>query len=82
MYRQALAAAAEARGWRVYWYDPREVQAIAGEAMGIANPDDHFAQVRRSAGPPWAQDHRMAMAAAVAAILVGDVIGQSGNARG
>lgn len=66
MYRKALAAAAEAREWSVYWYDSRKVFGIASKAMGIENLDDHFAQIRRSVGPPWGQDHRMAMAAAIA----------------
>jgi hypothetical protein len=78
MYRKALAAAAEARAWSVYWFDPRKVQGIAGKALNL---DDHFAQLRRAIGPPWGQDHRMAMAAAVAAILEGDAIRKSGGAR-
>jgi len=84
MYRRALGAAAEARGWPVYWYDSRKVQAIASEALGLENLDDHFARLRRSIGPPWGQDHRLAMAAAIAAraILVGDVTRQSGRTRG
>jgi len=82
MYRRALAAAAEARGWSVHWYDSRKAPAIAAKALGVENLDDHFAQLRRSIGPPWGQDHRMAMAAAVAAILEGDAIRQSGRARG
>jgi len=51
MYRRAIAAAAEARGWKVHWYDPKKVQGVA---------------LKRPAGPPWNQDHRLAMAAAVA----------------
>jgi hypothetical protein len=35
--------------------------------VGIENLDDHFARMRRSIGPPWGQDHRMAVAAALAA---------------
>lgn len=52
MYREALAAAAEARGWRVFWYDAR-----------------NFADARaaKPPGPPWTKDHRIAMAAAIAA---------------
>ena len=68
MYRQALAAAAEARAWPVHWYDPRQVQDKASKAMGVENLDAHFAQLRRSIGPPWGQDHKMAMAAAIAAM--------------
>ncbi|HVV43586.1 MAG TPA: hypothetical protein VHC72_00220 [Bryobacteraceae bacterium] len=81
MYRQALRTAAEARGWPVYWYDSRKVTGMASKALGVEKLDDRFAQIRRAIGPPWGQDHRLAMAAAVAAILVGDVIGQSGKAR-
>ena len=68
MYRRALAAAAEARGWPVHWYDPRRVQDAASQALGVENLDAHFAQLRRSLGPPWGQDHKMAMAAAIAAM--------------
>ena len=68
MYRKALAAAAEARAWPVHWYDPRQVLAIASKALGVENLDAHFAQLRRSLGPPWGQDHKLAMAAAVAAM--------------
>jgi hypothetical protein len=68
MYRRALAAAAEARGWPVHWFDSRRVQEMAGRALGVADMDAHFAQLRRAIGPPWSQDHRMAMAAAIAAL--------------
>jgi hypothetical protein len=68
MYRRALAAAAEARGWPVHWYDPRQVQDIASKALGVENLDAHFVQMRRSVGPPWGQDHKLAMAAAIAAM--------------
>jgi hypothetical protein len=68
MYRRALAAAAEARGWPVHWYDPRQVYELASKALGIENIDAHFVQLRRSIGPPWGQDHKLAMAAAVAAM--------------
>jgi hypothetical protein len=68
MYRKALAAAAEARGWPVYWYDPRQVHDIASKALGVRNLDAHFAELRRAVGPPWGQDHKIAMAAAIAAM--------------
>jgi hypothetical protein len=71
MYRRALAAAAETREWSVHWYDSRRVFGIAGKALGIENLDDHFARMRRLIGPPWGQDQRMAMAAAIGAILNG-----------
>jgi hypothetical protein len=67
MYRKALAAAAEARGWPVHWYDPRQVHDMASKALGVKNLDAHFVELRRSLGPPWGQDHKIAMAAAIAA---------------
>ena len=70
MYRKALAAAAEARGWPVHWFDSKKVQAMASKALGVANLDAHFAQIRKSLGPPWSQDHKMAMAAAIATLNV------------
>lgn len=67
MYRKALAAAAEARGWPVYWYDSRQVQEMASKALRV-DLDSHFANLKSSIGPPWGQDHKMAMAAAIAAM--------------
>jgi hypothetical protein len=68
MYRKALAAASEARGWPVHWYDSRQVHAMASKALGVENLDAHFLQLRRSVGAPWGQDHKTAMAAAIAAM--------------
>ena len=67
MYRQALAGAAEARGLAVYWYDARKVFDAASEALRIEDFDAHFLQLRRSIGPPWGKDHKIAMAAAIVA---------------
>jgi len=67
MYRQALAQAAEARGWRVHWYDAKKVQAEAARALGRPSIDDLVKQAGKKLGPPWQQDHRTAMAAAIAA---------------
>ena len=67
MYRKALAAAAEARGWAVYWYDAKKVFAAASEALGIDDLEAHFLELRRSIGPPWSKDHKVAMAAAIVA---------------
>ena len=65
MYRRALAAAAEARGWPVHWYDTKTVMAAARQALGAGDLDAHFLQVRKTIGPPWDKDHKLAMAAAV-----------------
>jgi len=65
MYRKALASAAEARGWPVHWYDAKKVLDAASQAFGFGNLDVHFLEVRRTFGPPWDKDHKLAMAAAI-----------------
>jgi hypothetical protein len=65
MYRKALAAAAEARGWPVHWYDAKSVWGAASQALRVESLDAHFLQVRRAIGPPWDRDHKLAMAAAI-----------------
>ncbi|MBV9720141.1 MAG: hypothetical protein JOZ77_12550 [Candidatus Eremiobacteraeota bacterium] len=67
MYRQALATAAEARGWPVHWFDAKTVAAGAANAVGVENFDAHFANLRATVGPPWNADHKLAMAAAIVA---------------
>ena len=67
MYRRALASAAEARSWPVHWYDAKSVSSAAGQALRVESFDDHFLQVRRAVGPPWNNDHKLAMAAAIVA---------------
>ena len=68
MYRQALAAAAEARGWAVHWYDAKKVFGGASKTLRIADIEAYFLQVRRTIGPPWNKDHKLAMAAAIVAV--------------
>ncbi len=68
MYRKALASAAEARGWSVHWYDAKGVFDAARQALRVENLDAHFLQVRRAVGPPWNQDHKLAMAAAIVTV--------------
>ncbi|MBV8639358.1 MAG: hypothetical protein JO322_14860 [Candidatus Eremiobacteraeota bacterium] len=65
MYRNALAGAAKARGWPVYWYDAKSVLASAGQALHVKDFDAHFLKMRRAFGSPWNTDHKLAMAAAV-----------------
>jgi hypothetical protein len=67
MYRKALAAAATARGWSVHLYDAKNVTAAASQALRVESFDAHFLQMRRSVGPPWNNDHKLAMAAAIVA---------------
>ncbi len=67
MYRKALAGAAEARGLRVHWYDAKTVFASATQALHLENLDAYFLELRKTIGPPWNADHKLAMAAAVVA---------------
>jgi hypothetical protein len=67
MYRMALADAAEARGWHVHWYDAKKVFDIASRALHVPSLDAHFLRARKTMGPPWNADHKLATAAAIAA---------------
>ena len=67
MYREALATAAEARGWSVYWYDRDRVFTDATAAMGGQDVDALLRHMGRSIGPPWQAKHKLAVTAALAA---------------
>jgi hypothetical protein len=67
MYREALAAAARERGWSVHWYDAKRVFAEAATALGQESIDRLLDETGAAVGPPWQKDHKMAMAAAIAA---------------
>ena len=66
MYREALAAAAEARGWSVHWYDRERVLHDAAVALGREDIDAFLQAMGRSIGPPWQAKHKLAAAAAIA----------------
>ena len=68
MYRQALASAAEARGWSVHWYDREEVFSEAATALGGEDIKAVLSAMGRAAGPPWQAKHKLAAAAALAAL--------------
>ena len=68
MYREALAAAAEARGWSVCWYDRERVFRDAGAALGREDVAAVLSAMGRSVGPPWQARHKLAAAAALAAL--------------
>ncbi len=68
MYREALAAAAEARGWTVFWYDRDRVFSDAAAALGGKNVDTFLQAMGRSIGPPWQAKHKRAAAAALVAV--------------
>ena len=67
MYRHALANAAVARGWFVHWYDVKRVFTEATSALGRGTIDDLLEKTGAAVGPPWQKDHRVALAAAIAA---------------
>jgi hypothetical protein len=67
MYREALAAAAEACGWSVHWYDRERVFRDAAAVLGREDVDAFLSAMGRSIGPPWQAPHKLAAAAALAA---------------
>jgi len=67
MYREALATAAEARGWSVHWYDRERVFHQAAVALGDRDVDAVLHAMGRAIGPPWQARHKLATAAALAA---------------
>ena len=66
MYRQALAGAAESRGWAVGWYDRDRVSLDAAAALGPQSLDVFLRAMGRSAGPPWQARQKLAATAALA----------------
>ncbi|MCY3810717.1 MAG: hypothetical protein OXH15_02865 [Gammaproteobacteria bacterium] len=67
MYRQALATAAEERGWSVAWYDRDRAFSDAATALGVEDVNVLLATMGREIGPPWQAKHKLAAAAALAA---------------
>lgn len=67
MYREALATAAQARGWAVYWYDRERVFHDAATALGRDDLEAFLNATGRAVGPPWQAQHKLAAAAALAA---------------
>jgi hypothetical protein len=67
MYRKAVASAAEGRGWPVHWYDAKDVLRSASQELHVEHFDEYFLQARRTVGPPWNKDHKLAIAAAIVA---------------
>jgi len=48
-------------------YDAKKVLAAASKALRVANLDAYFLKMRSTVGPPWNNDHKLAMAAAIVA---------------
>jgi hypothetical protein len=64
MYRRVLAELAHARGWDVHFYDAKDVLDQAAGILGERN-DEVLRGPRTTLGPPWAKDHRVALAATI-----------------
>ena len=67
-YRQALAQAARALGWSVLWYEKKQVAEEAAAALAGADLDVVLKAMGKSVGPPWQARHKLAAAAALAAL--------------
>jgi hypothetical protein len=66
MYCKVLAELAHARGWKVRTYNAKDVEGAAIRLLGDrANEVLHGP--RSTLGPPWSKDHRVALAATIAA---------------
>ena len=66
MYRQVLAELARDRGWEVHLFDAKHVERDAAALLG-ERADEVLNGPRARLGPPWAKDHRMALAATIVA---------------
>jgi hypothetical protein len=64
MYCQVLAELARARGWVVQVFDAKDVEQEAARILG-----DRAHEVlhgpRKTLGPPWSKDHRIALAGTI-----------------
>lgn len=69
MYRQALASAADVRGWTVHWYDRKQVFRDATAVVGREDIDAFLSAMGQSIGPPWQAIHKLAAAAAIATAM-------------
>jgi hypothetical protein len=66
MYRQVLSDLACARGWQVHLYRAQDVLSQATTVLADRT-DEILHGPRSRRGPPWTNDHRIALAATVVA---------------
>jgi hypothetical protein len=66
MYCQVLAECAHERGWAVHLFNAKDVEAQAAGILG-ERAGEVLHGPRAALGPPWAKDHRIALAATVVA---------------
>ena len=72
LYHSAICAAARRRDWVVAFHRRGEELAMAAEALRATTQDVErlMHNLRRTLGPPWAADHRHALAAAIGRLRV------------
>jgi hypothetical protein len=66
IYCQVLAELAHTRGWAVHLYDAKDVEGQAATVLGT-RAGEVLHGPRAVLGPPWAKDHRIALAATIMA---------------
>lgn len=66
MYCKILGDLARQRDWAVHTYDGKTVEDDAARILG-SRANEVLRGPRRTLGPPWSKDHRMALAATVVA---------------
>jgi hypothetical protein len=71
MYRQALANAADERGWSVQWYDRERVFRQAAAVLDRDDVETLLREMGRAVGPPWQARQKLAAAAALVASTIG-----------
>jgi hypothetical protein len=64
MYCKVLDELARQRGWLVQLYDAKSVEEEAARLLG-ERANEVLRDPRKTLGPPWSKDHRMALAATV-----------------
>jgi len=64
MYRKLLSELADERGWEVHLYDAKDVEDRAARMLG-GRAHEILRGPRATLGPPWAKDHRVALAATI-----------------
>ena len=63
-YLHVMAELGAARGWTVHRYEAKDVEAVATGLLGD-RAQSVLHRPRATLGPPWARDHRQALAATV-----------------
>jgi hypothetical protein len=71
LYRDALAAAADAVGLPVMLVVPRETSRLGRSLLGCSDDAElrtRLTEIGRTLGPPWTRDHKDALTAALAVL--------------